>query len=120
MATPNLPPPDDDAEVDEEAIDESRLDPRELDSDAFRTVDGAYSDEPLDPAMIPVIEAGGGVAEGFEQSEALLVDHAAEGDDDGTDRVLDDAFASESEPDPGVYGESDRERTSEEEDEEEG
>jgi hypothetical protein len=109
METPQTPP-----DPDEEPLEEPGLEVRELDPDAFRTVDGAYSDEPLDPAMIPVIEAGGGVAEGFEQSEALLVDHAAEGDDDGTDRILDDALAEEAEEDPGVYGEADAERTSEE------
>ena len=101
-------------EPDEEPLVEPGLEVRELDPDAFRTVDGAYSDEPLDPAMIPVIEAGGGVAEGFEQAEALLVDHAAEGDLDGTERIFDDALTEEAEEDPGVYAEADEERTSEE------
>jgi hypothetical protein len=113
METPQPPPSDERAESDEEPLEEPGLEVRELDPDAFRTVDGAYSDEPLDPAMIPVIEAGGGVAEGFEQSEALLVDHAAEGDLDGTDRILEDALAEESEADQGVYGEADEERSSE-------
>ena len=82
---------------------------RELDDEGYRTVDGAQSDEPLDPAMIPVIEAGGGVAEGFEQAEALLVDHASDAPDDGTDRILADAFGAEAEDDRGVYGEADDE-----------
>jgi len=103
------PPP----EPDEEPLEKPGLEVRELDPDAFRTVDGAYSDELLDPAMIRVIEAGGGVSEGFEQAEALLVDHAAEGDLDGTDRILDDALAEDAEPDKGVYGEADDERSSE-------
>jgi hypothetical protein len=34
------------------------------------------SDHALDEATAPVVEAGGGEAEGFEESEALLVDHA--------------------------------------------
>jgi hypothetical protein len=110
METHHPPPP----EPDEEPLEEPGLEVRELDPDAFRTVDGAYSDEPLDPAMIPVIEAGGGVAEGFEQAEALLVDHAAEGDLDGTERILDDALTEEAEEDPGVYAEADEERSSEE------
>jgi hypothetical protein len=119
METPQLSRSDDerDEEGEEELTEEFEFDERELDPDAFRTVDGAYSDEPPDPAMIAVIEAGGGVAEGFEQSEALLVDHAVEGDDDGTSRLLQDAFPDERESDPAVYGEADRERTSEQADE---
>lgn len=104
------------SEVDaEDLLEEPGLEVRELDDDAFRTVDGAQSDEPLDPAMAPVIEAGGGVAEGFEQSEALLVDHASEGPDDGTERILEDAFEPEAEEDRGVYGEADEEDVSEDE-----
>lgn len=111
------PPPDDPyAEIDAEDLEEEPgLEVRELDDDAFRTVDGAQSDEPLDPAMIPVIEAGGGVAEGFEQSEAQLVDNASEGDLLGTRRILDDAFTPEAERDEAVYGEADEEDVSEDE-----
>jgi hypothetical protein len=76
------------------------------------TVDDAYSDEASDPAMAPVIEAGGGVAEGFEQSEALLIDHATS-EWDGTNRILRDAGEAEDEPDKGVYGEADEEHSSE-------
>jgi hypothetical protein len=72
-----------------------------------RTVDGSQSDEPADPAMEAVIEAGGGVAEGFEQSEAALVDNATFGPDDGTDRIPDDAFDAETEADRAVYAEPD-------------
>ena len=111
------PPPRSDDERDEEGEEEPgeelAFDERELDAEGFRTVDGAYSDEPSDPAMIAVIEAGGGVAEGFEQSEALLVDHAVEGDLDGTSRLFDDAFPEEREFDSAVYGEADQERSSE-------
>jgi hypothetical protein len=47
------------------------------DSAPHSTVDGAYGDGgDYDEAMAPVIEAGGGVAEGFEQSEAALVSNA--------------------------------------------
>lgn len=112
------PPPDDDpyAEIDpEDLIEEPGLELRELDDDAFRSVDGAQSDEPADPAWVPVIEAGGGVAEGFEQSEAQLVDNASEGPLDGTKRILRDAFSPEAEEDEGVYGEADEEDVSEDE-----
>jgi hypothetical protein len=99
----------------EELMEEPGLDVREIEDDAFRTLDGAYSDEPFDPAMAPVIESGGGVAEGFEQSEAELIDHASHGDDEGTERILEDAFGEEAEEDRGVYGEADEEDVSEDE-----
>lgn len=82
-----------------------------LEPGAFRTVDGAYSDEPVDPAFQAVIE-GGGVAEGFEQAEALLVDHALDEDLVGLKRVARDAGRPE-EPDRAVYGEADEEHSSE-------
>jgi hypothetical protein len=98
--------PDDDEDVsfEEEWPPEERL-----------NVDGAYSDERSDPAMAPVIEAGGGVAEGFEQSEALLVDNATGSDLDATMHIVRDAgdAEEEAEPDRGVYGEADHERSSE-------
>ena len=80
---------------------------------AFRTVDGAQSDEPVDPAFQAVIEAGGGVSEGFEQAEAELVDNATDDDPASLRRVLDDAWEAEREQDRGVYGEGDEERSSE-------
>ena len=55
------------------------------------------------------------VSEGFEQSEAELIDHASHGDDEGTDRILDDAFSEEAEADRGVYGDADEEDVSEDE-----
>lgn len=115
MGTTPPPPPDDDrAGVDPDDLSEDGgLDVRGLDDDAFRTIDGAQSDEPVDPAMIPVIEAGGGVAEGFEQAEAQLVDNASQGPIDGTDRILEDAGEVEAERDRGVYGEPDEEDVSE-------
>jgi hypothetical protein len=102
---------DDPRDDEQDALSEDELEP-----EALPTMDGAYSDEPADPAMAPVIEAGGGVAEGFEQSEALLVDHATQGGLDATMRILRDAGAAEAEPDPGIYGEADHERSSERDD----
>lgn len=118
MAT--LPPERDEPGTgsdDEDLLEELGLEELELEDEAFRTPDGAYdySDDPADPAMQPVIEAGGGVAEGFEQSEALLVDHATHADDAGTERILGDAsrFGEEAEPPRGVYGDADHEDVSE-------
>jgi hypothetical protein len=75
----------------------------------------SYAESHVDPAMAPVIEAGGGVAEGFEESEALLVEHATEGGLDATMRILRDAADAEQEagPERGVYGDADHERSSE-------
>ncbi len=87
-----------------------------LDDEAFRTVDGAQSDEPEDPAFQAVIEAGGGVSEGFEQAEAELVDNATDDDLASLKKVLGDAGEPEEEEDRGVYGEADEEHTSESED----
>jgi hypothetical protein len=69
------------------------------------------SDDPVDPALAPLIEAGEGESEGFEQSEAALVDHASHGDQHGTLPITRDA-AGFDEPetlDDDIYGEADEE-----------
>jgi hypothetical protein len=60
-----------------------------------------------DPAMQPVEEAGGGVAEGFEEAERELVERASHGDERSTPET--DAFTPEVESDRAtqVYGEPD-------------
>jgi hypothetical protein len=63
-----------------------------------------------DPAMEPVREAGGGEAEGFEQTEQDLIDITEHADDSGEgiprmEKLGDD----EAEPDVAVYGEPDEE-----------
>lgn len=71
-------------------------------------------DDPSDPAMAPVHEAGGGESEGFELAERDLIEHASHGDDHGTTKILNDAGTlgdeRESAPDPDLYGEADAER----------
>ena len=70
------------------------------------SIGGEAGDEDLDPADRPVIEGGGGVAEGFEQAEDDLIEHASHGDearDPGSD-----AFAPESEDASATYGDPDR------------
>ena len=65
-------------------------------------------DESKDPAMQPVEEAGGGVAEGFEQAEEALIENASHGDgaadpeEDAIDNELEEAERSTAE-----YGEPD-------------
>lgn len=43
------------------------------------SIGGPPPDDGLDPAHRPVVEAGGGVAEGFEQTEEQLVEQASHG-----------------------------------------
>ncbi|HXB15819.1 MAG TPA: hypothetical protein VNV44_08755 [Solirubrobacteraceae bacterium] len=75
-------------------------------------------DGTLDPALRPVYEAGGGEAEGFEDAEELLTEHASHGDERSAHRVLHDAGASEEAIPGSAYGEADREHSSGREDEE--
>lgn len=109
-----MPDPDDlqrphAATSSEEGADE-RLDPAGAGVEPGHSVDGAMSDDPRpDPAFEAVIEGGGGVAEGYEQSEASLVDHAEGPDARATDHILEDAAAPE-EPHQGEYGEADHVR----------
>jgi hypothetical protein len=48
-------------------------------------------DDKVDPALEPLIEAGQGESEGFEQSEAALIDHARHGDQHNTTPIIEDA-----------------------------
>lgn len=70
-------------------------------------------DDPDDPAMAAVREAGGGESEGFEMAEEALVEHASHGDEHGTTKILSDAAElgdeAESAPDDELYGEADSE-----------
>jgi hypothetical protein len=61
-------------------------------------IGGRPSDDPppadpadRDPAMEPVREAGGGEAEGFEEAERELIEHASHGDQHAARRVIEDA-----------------------------
>ena len=67
-------------------------------------------------AMEPVEEAGGGVSEGFEQSEELLIDHTSHGDQHAARKIIRDAEGIDEESDAiddDRYGEADHERSSE-------
>lgn len=76
--------------------------------DSRALVDGVYGDdEPVDPAYEAVIEAGGGVAEGFEQAEALLVEHATDSEGSTRDILFDEIEELEDDVDEDVYGEAD-------------
>jgi hypothetical protein len=75
-------------------------------------IGGVAGDEDLDPAQRPVREGGGGEAEGFEESEALLIEHASHGDQQSAHAVLHDQGRSE-ERASSDGGEADGERSSE-------
>ena len=85
----------------------------EIDKLVTELIRDADADEFVPPEMAPVIEAGGGIAEGFELSEAELIDHVTDAPPDATDRILHDAPGVEAEPDRAVYGEADHEHSSE-------
>jgi hypothetical protein len=69
-------------------------------------------DEKNDPAMQPVEEAGGGVAEGFEQAEEDLIENATHGDGAGNpERDAIDNESVEAERSTAEYGEADEEDT---------
>lgn len=73
----------------------------------------AKDDELLDPAGYPVREAGGGVAEGFEEAENVLIEHASHGDQQSAHAVLHDQGKLEEENDRRADAEANHERSSE-------
>jgi hypothetical protein len=75
-------------------------------------IGGVAGDESLDPAERPVIEGGGGEAEGFEEAEALLIEHASHGDQQSAHAILHDSGRGE-ESTGGADGEADHEYSSE-------
>jgi hypothetical protein len=58
-----------------------------------------------------VEEAGGGEAEGFEQAEEELIEHAENATGEGAPRL--DELGEEAEADPATYGEPDEEDVTE-------
>lgn len=74
-------------------------------------IGGVAGDEDLDPAQRPVIEGGGGEAEGFEEAEAALIEHASHGDQQSAHAIMHDAGLPEDEG--AIGGEADHERSSE-------
>jgi hypothetical protein len=76
-------------------------------------IGGRAGDETLDPAERAVREGGGGEAEGFEEAEAALIDHASHGDQQSAHAILHDAAGAEESIPDRDYGEGDREYSSE-------
>jgi len=76
-------------------------------------IGGVAGDEGIEAAQRPVSEAGGGVAEGFEAAEELLVEHASHGDQQPAHTVLHDQGRDEEVDTSAEYAEADRELSSE-------
>lgn len=65
-----------------------------------------------DEAKRPLAEAGQGEAEGFEQSEQELVEHASHGDQHAARRAIEDAPDAQDDARAAQGGEADHERSS--------
>ncbi|HZL49236.1 MAG TPA: hypothetical protein VFC30_09515 [Solirubrobacteraceae bacterium] len=76
-------------------------------------IGGVSGEEDRDPAQRAVIEAGGGVSEGFEESERALIDHASHGDQKAAHAILHDQGAAEEQGAAHEDSESDHEHSSE-------
>ncbi|MGN6871643.1 MAG: hypothetical protein ACTHMY_24875 [Solirubrobacteraceae bacterium] len=68
-----------------------------------------------DEAARPVLEGGGGEAEGFEQAERELIEHASHGDQHAARKVIEDAPDETDDARGAAGGEADKERSSERE-----
>src|ERR1700760_4790069 len=85
-------------------------------------IGGPVSSEPPpaeggpDEAERPLIEAGQGEAEGFEQAERELIEHASHGDQHAARRVIEDAPDESDDALAAESGEADREYSSEQDD----
>jgi|SRR5579875_784894 len=85
-------------------------------------IGGRVSSEPepadgsVDEAERPLVEAGQGEAEGFEQAEQELVEHASHGDQHAARRAIEDAPQESDDELAAEGGEPDREYSAEHED----
>ncbi len=71
------------------------------------------SEEPVDEASRAVVEGGGGEAEGFEQAEHELVEHASHGNQHAARQAIEDAPDTSEDDRAAEGGEADEERSSE-------
>jgi hypothetical protein len=74
------------------------------------------TDQP-DEAHRPLVEAGQGEAEGFEQAEQELIEHASHGDQRAARRSVEDATSERDDARAAQQGDPDYERSSEREEE---
>jgi hypothetical protein len=78
-------------------------------------IGGVAGDEDLDPAQRPVVEGGGGEAEGFEEAEDALIEHATHGDQQSAHAILHDQGRDEQAGATDDDANADHERSSERE-----
>jgi hypothetical protein len=84
-------------------------------------IGGRVSSEPApqdgrsDPATQPPEQAGQGEAEGFEQAEKELIEHASHGDQHAARRAIEDSPAQSGDARAASAGEADHERSSQRE-----
>lgn len=81
-------------------------------------IGGRVSSEPPaqetpDEAARPVVEGGGGEAEGFELAERELIEHASHGDQHAARQAIEDAPDESDDARAVAGGEADKERSSE-------
>lgn len=76
-------------------------------------IGGVTGEENLDPAQRPVIEAGGGEAEGFEETERILIEHSSHSDQQSAHAILHDQGRPEEPDEEREDAEADAERSSE-------
>jgi hypothetical protein len=86
------------------------------------SIGGRVSSEPPGPdgapdeAQRPLVEAGEGESEGFEQAEQDLVEHASHGDQHAARRAIEDAPGESDDIREAPAGEADQEYSTEHED----
>lgn len=101
---------------------DDELSAREADRAAAQAgaIGGRVSSEPasgeVDEASRPLEEAGEGEAEGFEQAEEALIEHASHADQHAARRAIEHAPAGSDDELAAAGGEADREHSSERED----
>jgi len=69
-------------------------------------------DDPVDPALAPLIEAGEGEQDGWELAEEDLIEHTSHGDQHSTGPIVCDASDLDEEATDVDYGEVDDEERS--------
>ena len=109
----SLPPddrPPDDRPVEE--FDEDEEEVKLAEAEAAR-IGGAPAQDGVDPKWRAVAEGGGGEAEGFEEAESTLIEHASHGDEQSAHAVLHHRGRAEERDDADEFGEADHERSSE-------
>jgi hypothetical protein len=76
-------------------------------------IGGPAANPDIDPAERPVIEGGGGEAEGFEEAEQALIEHASHGDQQSAHAILHDQGRPEEQNSARQDSDADHERSSE-------